>query len=82
MIYIKYGEHPQEYKKPNRSKISIQDRKKENDEGIASRRLEGISSEKLHLRSYLEKVWSKTGYFELLGNNHILFIILLYPIEG
>ena len=39
-------------------------------------------SEKLHLQYYLEMLWSKTGYFELLGNNHILFIILLYPIEG
>ena len=37
---------------------------------------------KLHLRSYLETVWSETGYFGLLGNNCILFIVLLYIIEG
>ena len=40
-----------------------------------------IFSEKLHLRSYLEMLWSETGYFGLLGNNLILFIILLYLIE-
>ena len=39
-------------------------------------------SKKIHLRSYLETLWPKTGYFGLLGNNHILFIILLYLIEG
>ena len=38
-------------------------------------------SERLHLQSYLEMLWSKTGYFGLLGNTHILYIILLYPIE-
>ena len=38
-------------------------------------------SEKLHLQSYLENVWSATGYFGLLRNNHIFFIILLYIIE-
>ena len=38
-------------------------------------------SEKLHLQSYLEMLWSKTGYFGLLGNNYILFIILLYLIK-
>ena len=38
-------------------------------------------SEKLHLQSYLEMIWSKTGYFGLLGNNYILLIILLYIIE-
>ena len=26
-------------------------------------------------------LWSETGYFGLLGNNYILFIILLYLIE-
>ena len=35
---------------------------------------------KLHLWSYLETLWSETGYFGLLGYNHILFIILLYLI--
>ena len=34
-------------------------------------------SDKLHLQSYLEMIWSKTGYFGLLGNNIILVIILL-----
>ena len=34
-------------------------------------------SEKLHLQSYLEMIWSKTGYFGLLGNNIKLVIILL-----
>ena len=38
-------------------------------------------SKKLHLQSYLEMLWSETGYFGLLGNNFILFIILLYLIE-
>ena len=38
-------------------------------------------SEKLHLQSYLEMLWSETGYFGLLGNNIIFFIILLYIIE-
>ena len=38
-------------------------------------------SEKLHLQSYLEMLWSETGCFGLLGNNIILFIILLYLIE-
>ena len=38
-------------------------------------------SDKLHLQSYLEMLWSKTGYFGLLGNKHILYIILLYIIE-
>ena len=28
-------------------------------------------SNKLHLWYYLEMLWSKTGYFGLLGNNHI-----------
>ena len=42
---------------------------------------ESRCSEKLHLWSYLETVWFKTRYFGLLGNNHILFIILLYFIE-
>ena len=37
---------------------------------------------KLNLWSYLETLWSETGYFGLLGNNHILFIILLYIIKG
>ena len=39
-------------------------------------------SENLHLWYYLDTVWSETGYFGLLGNNHILFIILLYIIKG
>ena len=39
-------------------------------------------SDKLHLLSYLEMLWSETGYFGLLGDNYILFIILLYLIEG
>ena len=34
-------------------------------------------SEKLHLRSYLEMLWSETGCFGLFGNNIILVIILL-----
>ena len=38
-------------------------------------------SDKLYLQSYLEMLWSKTGYFGLLGNNYILLIILLCPIE-
>ena len=38
-------------------------------------------SEKLHLQSYLEMLWSKTGYLRLLGNRHILYIILLYLME-
>ena len=38
-------------------------------------------SEKLHLQSYLEILWSETGYFGLLGNNIILVIILLDIIE-
>ena len=38
-------------------------------------------SKKLHLQSYLEMLWPETGYFGLLGNNQILFIILLYLIE-
>ena len=38
-------------------------------------------SEKLHLQSYLDMLWSKTVYFGLLGNNLIMFIILLYLIE-
>ena len=42
----------------------------------------GICSKKLHLQSYVEMLCSKTGYFGLLGNNHILFIILLYIIKG
>ena len=29
----------------------------------------------------LEMLWSKTGYFGLLGNKHSLYIILLYLIE-
>ena len=36
-----------------------------------------VCSEKLHLRFYLEMLWSKTGYFGLLGNSYILFE---YPI--
>ena len=47
--------------------------------------LEGLCwvfSEKLHIQSYLESLWSEMRYFGLLGNNHILFIILLYRIEG
>ena len=43
--------------------------------------LTSICSVKLHLQSYLEMLWSETGYFGLLGNKHILYIILLYPIE-
>ena len=39
-------------------------------------------SKKIHLWSYLETLWSKTGYFGLLGNNNILLIVLLYIIEG
>ena len=38
-------------------------------------------SEKLHLQSYLEMLWSEKGYFGLLGNNIILVIILLDIIE-
>ena len=38
-------------------------------------------SDKLHPQSYLEMLWSKTGYFGFLGNKHILYIILLYLIE-
>ena len=38
-------------------------------------------SKKLHLQSYLEMIWSKTGCFGLLGNNIILVIILLDLIE-
>ena len=38
-------------------------------------------SKKLHIQSYLEMLWSETGYFGLLGNNIILFIILLYLIK-
>ena len=38
-------------------------------------------SYKLHLQYYLETVWFETGYFVLFGNNHILFITLLYLIE-
>ena len=34
-------------------------------------------SEKLHLQSYLEMLWSKTGYFGLLGNKHKF---VYYPI--
>ena len=41
----------------------------------------GTCSEKLHPQYYLEMLWSKMGYFGLLGNKHILFIILLYLIE-
>ena len=41
-----------------------------------------LCSEQLHLQSYLEMLWSETGYFGLLGNNHILFIILLHLIKG
>ena len=40
-----------------------------------------LCSEKLHLQSYLEMLWSERGYFGLLLNNIILFIILLYLIE-
>ena len=40
-----------------------------------------MCSKKLNLRSYLEAVWSKTGYFGLLGENNILFVILLYLTE-
>ena len=38
-------------------------------------------SEKLHLQSYLEILWSETGYFGLLGNKHSLYIILSYLID-
>ena len=38
-------------------------------------------SEKLHLQSYLEMLWSETVYIGLLGIIYILFIILLYLIE-
>ena len=38
-------------------------------------------SKKLHLQSYLEMLWSETGYFGLLGNKHSLYNILLYLIE-
>ena len=41
-----------------------------------------ICREKLHLQSYFEILWSEMGHFGLLGNNHILFIILLYLIKG
>ena len=41
-----------------------------------------IYSDKLHLQYYLEMLLSEMGYFGLLGNNFILFIILLYIIEG
>ena len=33
------------------------------------------------LSLFLEMLWSETGYFGLLGNNYILFGILLYPIK-
>ena len=39
-------------------------------------------NKKIHLQSYLETLWSETGYFGVLGNNHILLIILLYIIKG
>ena len=39
-------------------------------------------SKKLNLWSYVETLWSKTGKFGLVGNNHNLFIILLYLIKG
>ena len=42
----------------------------------------GYCGEKLHLQSYLEMLWSETGYFGLSGNNLILFNILLYFIEN
>ena len=38
-------------------------------------------TKKLHLQSYLEMLWYKTGYFGQLGNNNILFIILIYIIK-
>ena len=41
----------------------------------------GMCSNKLHLQSYLEMIWSETGCFGLLGNNIILVIILLDIIE-
>ena len=45
------------------------------------RRPQNYCSKKLHLQSYLEMLWSKTGYFGLLGNNIIFVIILLDLIE-
>ena len=39
-------------------------------------------NKKLHLQYYFETLWSEMGYFGLLRNNHILFIILLYLIKG
>ena len=38
--------------------------------------------ERMTFISQMEILWSKTGYFLLLGNTYILFIILLYPING
>ena len=38
-------------------------------------------SKKLYLQSYLEILWSETGYFGLLDNDIILVIILLDLIE-
>ena len=35
-------------------------------------------SDKLHLRYYLETLWSETVYFGLLGNNHIFFNPIIY----
>ena len=44
--------------------------------------MDGYCSDKLNLQSYLEILWSETEYFGLMGNNLILFIILLYLIKG
>ena len=35
-------------------------------------------SDKLHLWSYLEMLWSEMGYFGLLGNNHFFNPIISY----
>ena len=40
-----------------------------------------VFSNKWHLKSKKEILWSKRRYFGILGNNHILFSILLYPIK-
>ena len=34
-------------------------------------------SKKLHLQSYLDMLWSETGYFGLLGNN-LIFLLSYY----
>ena len=38
-------------------------------------------SDKWHIWSLIELLWSERGYFGILGNTHILFIILLYPLK-